>query len=185
MTATSAPARRIVEWGCGGGANAVHFISEAREFCGIEISQASLDECQRVLLEAGFDGFRGVLIDAEKPEEAAQSAGYGFDFFLSTYVFELIPSRKYGERILRVAYQMLRPEGLALIQIRYDDGSERSSQKNLDYFRDCTRFTSYRVEEFWAIPEESGSFPSSCGWRRGRLRSSRATCTRTSACGSP
>ena len=155
ITATTAPARRIVEWGCGGGANAVHFISEAREFCGIEISQASLDECQRVLQEAGFEGFRGVLIDAETPEQAVQSAGQGFDFFLSTYVFELIPSRKYGERILHVAYQMLRPGGLALIQIRYDDGSERSTQKYLDYFRDCTRFTSYRVEEFWAIAGKS------------------------------
>jgi SAM-dependent methyltransferase len=158
ITGTS-PARRIVEWGCGGGANAVHFISEAREFCGIEISQASLDECQRVLQEAGFDGFKGVLIEAEHPEGAVQSAGEGFDFLLSTYVFELIPSRKYGERILRVAHQMLRPGGLALVQIRYDDGSERSSQKNLDYFRDCTRFTSYRIEEFWAITEAIGFIP--------------------------
>ena len=159
LTSTVAPARRIVEWGCGGGANAVHFTNEAQDFCGIEISQASLDECRRVLLDAGFVGFRGVLIDAEKPEEAARSAGNGFDLFLSTYVFELIPSKNYGERILRVAFQMLRPEGLALIQIRYDDGSERSSQKNVDYFRDCTRFTSYRVEEFWALLEKLGFVP--------------------------
>lgn len=159
LTSTDAPARRIVEWGCGGGANAVHFLREAREFCGIEISQASLDECRRVLLEAGFDGFRGVLIDAEKPEEATQAAGNDFDFFLSTYVFELIPSKNYGERILRVALQLLRSGGLALVQIRYDDGTARSSQKRLDYFRDCTRFTSYRVEEFWALLEKVGFIP--------------------------
>jgi len=159
ITTTAAPARRIIEWGCGGGANAVHFIAEAQEFCGIEISRASLDECRRVLLETGFEGFRGVLIDAEDPEQALRSAGGGFDFFLSTYVFELIPSRKYGERILRVAHQMLQPGGLALVQIRYDDGSARSTQKHLDYFRDCTRFTSYRIEEFWSILQEVGFDP--------------------------
>ena len=159
ITSTATPVHRVVEWGCGGGANAVHFIGDVREFCGIEISQASLDECRRVLQEAGFAGFRGVLIDAETPEQAIRTAGDGFDFFLSTYVFELIPSRNYGERILRAAYQMLQPGGLALIQIRYDDGSERSSQKHLDYFRDCTRFTSYRVEEFWEILEKVGFVP--------------------------
>lgn len=158
VTAT-APAGRIVEWGSGGGANAIHFIQGAREFCGIEISQASLDECRRVLLEADFDSFRAVLIDAEAPEQALQQAGDGYDFFLSAYVFELIPSQAYGERILRIAHQLLRPGGLALVQIRYDDGSERSTQKSRDYFRDSTRFTSYRIEQFWATLENIGFVP--------------------------
>lgn len=159
VTATTAPANRVVEWGCGGGANAIHFISDAREFCGIEISQASLDECGRVLREAGFGSFRPVLIDADAPEQAVERAGDGYDFFLSAYVFELIPSQSYGERILRVAHRMLRPGGLALVQIRYDDGSQRSNQKDRDYFRNSTRFTSYRIEQFWAILEEIGFVP--------------------------
>ena len=32
-----------------GGANAVHFCREVDSYCGIDISQASLDECARVL----------------------------------------------------------------------------------------------------------------------------------------
>jgi len=159
VTATATPASRVVEWGCGGGANAIHFIRDTREFCGVEISQASLDECRRVLHEAGFDSFRPVLIDADAPEQALQRAGDGYDLFLSTYVFELIPSQSYGERILRIAHQMLRPGGLALVQIRYDDGSERSSQKDRDYFRNSTRFTSYRIDQFWAILETIGFEP--------------------------
>lgn len=153
------PIQSAVEWGSGGGANAIHFIREVRQFCGVEISQASLDECGRVLLEAGFDGFQPVHIPAEEPEKALGLAPGPFDFFLSAYVYELLPGRAYGERVTRIAWQLLRPGGLALIQIRYDDGSERSTQKNADYFRNSTRFTSYRVEEFWLLAERAGFVP--------------------------
>jgi len=159
VTGTPRPLRNAVEWGCGGGANAIHFIDEVRRFCGIEIAEASLHECGRVLAEAGFTGFEPVLISAEAPEEALGLASGPYDLFLSTYVYELLPGRTYGERITRIAWQLLKPGGLALIQIRYDDGSPRSSQKHADYFRNSTRFTSYRVEEFWAVAEQAGFQP--------------------------
>jgi Methyltransferase domain len=159
VTGTRRPLDSAVEWGSGGGANAIHFINEVRNFCGIEIAQPSLDECGRVLTESGFSGFQPVLISAEAPEQALELAPGPFDLFLSTYVYELLPGRGYGERITRVAWQMLKPGGLALIQIRYDDGSSRSSQKNADYFRHSTRFTSYRVEEFWVLAEKIGFEP--------------------------
>lgn len=155
----SRPLHNAVEWGPGGGANAIHFIHEVQEFCGIEIAQASLDECGRVLGEAGFSGFQPVLISAEDPEKAVELAPGPFDLFLSTYVFELLPSRSYGERVARIAWQLLKPGGLALIQIRYDDGSARSTQKNADYFRHAARFTSYRIEEFWTLMEAIGFQP--------------------------
>lgn len=159
VASTPRPLKRAVEWGCGGGANAIHFVNEVEEFYGIEIAQPSLDECARVLAAAGFRGFRPVLISAESPEQALELAGGQFDFFLSAYVFELIPGKQYGKRVLRVAYDLLRPGGLALIQIRYDDGSERSTQKHLDYYKNSSRFTSYRVEEFWVIAEQIGFLP--------------------------
>ena len=134
VTQTQRPIANVVEWGSGGGANAIHFITEVRSFCGIEIAKANLDECGRVLTEAGFDGFQPVLISAEQPEHALEVAAAPFDFFLSTYVFELLPGRGYGERILRIAWQLLKPGGLALIQIRYDDGSPRSTQKTSTTF---------------------------------------------------
>lgn len=159
VTATPRPIRRMIEWGCGGGANAVHFINEVEEFCSIEIAQASLDECGQVLSSMGFRGYRPVLIRAQSPERALELAGGGFDLFLCTYVFELLPGRRYGERVLRAAFDLLRPGGLAIIQIRYDDGSERSRQKTADYYRHATRFTSYRVEEFWTLAETVGFRP--------------------------
>jgi len=159
VTGIPRPVRRVVEWGSGGGANAVHFVREAEEFCGIEISEASLGECRRVLEEAGFRGFKPVLIQAESPEQALDLAGGGFDFFICTYVFESLPTRAYGERVLRVALDLLRPGGLALVQIRYDDGTPRSAQQKLDYDRHVYRFTSYRVEDFWKIAAAAGFRP--------------------------
>ena len=159
VTGTPRPIGNAVEWGSGGGANAIHFIREVQAFCGIEIAQASLNECGRVLADAGFQGFQPVLISAGNPEQALELAPGPFDLFLSTYVFELLPGRSYGERILRIAWQMLKPGGLALIQIRYDDGSPRSLQKNADYFRHSSRFTSYRVEEFWVLAQKLGFQP--------------------------
>jgi SAM-dependent methyltransferase len=153
------PLGSAIEWGCGGGANAIHFVGEVRRFCGVEIAQASLDECGRVLAEAGFRGFEPALITADAPELALQLATGPFDLFLSTYVFELIPGRAYGERIAKVAFDLLKPGGLALIQIRYDDGSNRSNQKTDNYFDNACRFTSYRVEDFWLRMEAIGFKP--------------------------
>jgi SAM-dependent methyltransferase len=153
------PLRRAIEWGSGGGANAIHFIDEVDEFCGVEIAQASLDECARVLEDAGFRGFKPVLVDAAAPEQALERAGSGYDFFLSTYVFELLPGRAYAERVLGIAQRLLRPGGLAIVQIRYDDGTERSRQHHLDYYRNSTRFTSFRIEDFWTLAQRLGFRP--------------------------
>jgi predicted TPR repeat methyltransferase len=153
------PIERVLEWGPGGGVNALQFIDQAPEYWGVEISQASLDECARVLTDAGYGGFRPVLISAEDPERAASMMPNNFDLFLCTYVFELLPGRQYGERVAQVAFDALRAGGMALIQIRYDDGTDRSSQKRGDYFQNACRFTSYRIEDFWNRMESIGFRP--------------------------
>ena len=100
-----------------------------------------------------------MLIPAE--ESGGRLVNVPCDLFLCTYVFELLPGRHYGERVCRIAYDLLKPGGLALIQIRYDDGSERSNQKNIDYYRYACRFTSYRIEEFWTLAQKIGFVPQS------------------------
>lgn len=150
--------RHIIEWGCGGGANAVHFAPEAETYWGIDIAASSLDECGQVLGESGFGGWKPVLVDAREPENAVLAVPPG-DLFLCTYVFELLPGRRYGERICRVARELLVPGGFALIQIRYDDGTERNRQKNIDYWRNACRFTSWRIDDFWRLLEQCGLRP--------------------------
>ena len=45
----------VVEWGCGGGANAVSFAPRCSSFVGVDISQDSLDECARQVTGGHLD----------------------------------------------------------------------------------------------------------------------------------
>ena len=108
------PLSRVVEWGCGGGANAVHFAPLAGEFVGVDVAQASLDECGRqVATAAPATSYVPVLIRAEDPEAACAGLEGQCDLFLCVYVFELLSSPDYARRVLKAAHRMLRPGGMA------------------------------------------------------------------------
>lgn len=151
--------RTMVEWGQGGGANAVRFSQHFTDFYGVDISQPNLDECDRQLTDIGFTGFHQVLIDAEHPESCLPHIKTPIDFFLSVAVFQHFPAKSYGVDVLRIAHQLLANKGLALIQIRYDNMTERFAQKHKDYKKNAVTFTSYKLDEFWGICEESGFQP--------------------------
>jgi len=121
MVEFARPWHRVVEWGCGGGANAVHFAPRCTEFVGVDVSQESLDECGRQIAGVCDTPFRPVLIEVSEPERATAEIGDGCDIFLCCYVFELIPSPEYGVRLLRIAHDLLSPGGLALTEIKYDE----------------------------------------------------------------
>src|SRR5688572_20341238 len=76
--------RSLVEWGPGGGANLVRFASETKTIYGVDVSEANLDECRRVLETHGFGGFRPILIPAAHPERVLESVTEPVDLFLST-----------------------------------------------------------------------------------------------------
>lgn len=115
-------AERVIEWGCGGGMNAVHFARGAKVFYGIDIARASLDECGRQLAREGLAGYVPVLVDARSPREAVQAVGEPCDLFVCTYVFELLPSEAHALALLDIAHAMLRPGGVALLQVRIRSG---------------------------------------------------------------
>ena len=102
--------------------------------------------------------WRPVLIDVATPEKAIHDADV-CDVWLSFYVFELIPSPEYGERLLRIAHQMLTPGGLALIQITYSDGRWSTRPRRRSYRSGLASMTTYRIDEFWAIAERCGFIP--------------------------
>ena len=62
------PLQAIVEWGTGGGLNAVQLAPEASRYFGVDISALSLRECARQVEAGGSGQFIPVLIDAENPE---------------------------------------------------------------------------------------------------------------------
>lgn len=160
LSGRTEPVNVMMEWGPGGGANAVAFSSLVSHYIGVDISQANLDECQRQLQLKAYNGFRPILIDAERPEEcAAAIGGAKVDFFLSTAVYQHFPGKAYGATVTRTAAKLLRDGGLAIIQIRYDDGSEVVRAKTRDYFENAISFTSYRVDEFWTLCKDVGLEP--------------------------
>ncbi|MGK3203619.1 class I SAM-dependent methyltransferase [Amycolatopsis sp. MEPSY49] len=150
---------RIVDWGCGGGANAVAFAPRAQEYFGVDISSESLRECEREVAGVCDTPFVSVPIDVNRPESALAHVTTPCDLFLSFYVFELIPSPEYGERLLRIAHHMLASGGLALIQIKYDTGSWWTRSRGRGYRSGLAEMTTYRIERFWELATENGLIP--------------------------
>ncbi|MEV7554280.1 methyltransferase domain-containing protein [Amycolatopsis sp. NPDC089917] len=159
MAGFSRSADRVVEWGCGGGANAVHFAPRAKEFIGVDISRDSLDECDRQIAGVCDTVFRPVAVEVANPESALGDIDGVCDVFLSFYVFELIPSPEYGERLLRIAHDLLAPGGLALIQIKYETGEWRTKPRRRSYRRGLANMTTYPIHDFWELAERCGFVP--------------------------
>jgi 2-polyprenyl-3-methyl-5-hydroxy-6-metoxy-1,4-benzoquinol methylase len=159
MVGRTAPLRRIVEWGTGGGAMAVQFAPLAQEYVGVDITAESLAECSRQLSQAGYTHFVPTLISALHPEEALAKVPGPCDLFLCIHVFEILPTPEYGLRLLSIARDLLAPGGMAMIQIRYIGQSWDSRPKRFGYNRFLASMTSYRIEEFWAEAERCGLKP--------------------------
>ena len=153
------PNHCMLEWGQGGGANAVHFSSDVNTYYGVDIAQANLDECARQFQVRGLKNFCPILIDADQPEDVVQQIEDPIDVFLSTAVFQHFPSKEYGQRVIKVVSRILRERAIGLIQIRYDNGDERFVSKNRNYRKNAITFTSYQVDEFWELLAESGLDP--------------------------
>ncbi len=149
----------VLEWGCGGGANAVTFAAHADRFVGVEISQPSLDECVRQVAAACSTPFVPILVDADRPEDAIAGVDGYCDLFVSFYVFELIHSQEYGARLLRIAHRMLAEDGLAFIQIKFDTGSFWTRARRRGYRHGRADMTTYRIDAFWTLAQECGLTP--------------------------
>ena len=146
--------RRVIEWGCGGGCNAVHFAQRAQEFVGVDVSSDTAEECARQVSLAtnGRASFRSFVVRPTDPEDAKLPS---CDLFLCTYVFELVLSPEIGLRILDVAAKALEPGGLAIIQIRYGAHRRRAAR----YDRRPWDYTRYELDEFWRACDERGLEP--------------------------
>jgi SAM-dependent methyltransferase len=152
------PPKRIVEWGCGGGANAVHFAPLAEAFYGVDITRASLDECERQMKSFRLTNFHPVLIEATSPRAALDQIPHDCDLFVSFYVFEVFPSPEYGMEVLKIAHELLRPGGMAIIHIKYPVGLGTQSRR-WGYRFGVSSMTSYRLDDFWELSKQAGFTP--------------------------
>jgi SAM-dependent methyltransferase len=152
------PLGRVVEWGCGGGANAVHFAPRATEFVGVDVVPETLDECAHQVTAHTDVPFTPVLAEVAHPERVVDKIGQ-CDLFLCFYLFELIPTPEYGERLLRIASRVLAPGGLALIQVKYHEGDFWSRPRRRGYRTSVAGMTTYSVPEFWELVTKCGLKP--------------------------
>ena len=152
------PWGRIVDWGCGGGMNALRFAPRATEYLGVDISARSLAECRRQVASVCETPFRAVQISVEDPEQGTRQIGQA-DVFLSYYVFELLPNPRSGERILECAWRILRPGGLAMIQIKYGDGRWSHRSRMRSYASSFAHMTTWRPDEFHLLASSVGFEP--------------------------
>ncbi|WP_326566129.1 class I SAM-dependent methyltransferase [Amycolatopsis rhabdoformis] len=159
MADFTGPWHRVLEWGCGGGANAIHFAPRADEFIGVDIAAETLQECERQVKATCDTAFLPVAIDVANPEGALHAINGKVDVFFSCYVFELIPTPEYGERLLRIAQQLLTPEGLAMIQIKYDPGTWRTGPRRRSYRSGLAEMTTYGIDAFWETATRCGLTP--------------------------
>lgn len=151
---------RVVEWGCGGGTNAVAFAPHcSTEFVGVDIVPESLTACAEQVGMATDVKFTGVLADVAQPEAAAAQIAT-CDLFTSFYVLELVPSPEYGLRVMRIGRDLLKVGGLAFVQIKYSTGHWRTRSRRRGYRASVLgSMTTYAIHEFWIAMTQIGLPP--------------------------
>ena len=155
----SRPLDRIVEWGCGGGMNAVPFACAASEYYGIDVNAESLREAARQVEFEPGGNFIPVEIDARNPEAASAQIPGSCDLFLSTYVFEVFPSAAYGLRVMQIAHDLLRPGGVAIVHVRYHKGIAAVAVGRRRYAAHWVRRTTFAIDELWEACASIGFSP--------------------------
>ncbi len=67
--------------------------------------------------------------------------------------------QKKGLKILKLGFELLGNNGVALIQIRYSDGNNSQKSKRWGYKFHPYSMTSYTIEEFWESSKMIGFEP--------------------------
>jgi hypothetical protein len=154
---TSAPV--VIEWGCGGGANAVAFAPTAERFIAADVAAESLAECERQIQAACDTPSESLLIDIAHPERAIAGLEESCDVFLCLYVLELTAGPEEALRILRIAERVLVGGGLALIQVKYHTADAETRGYRRNYRRNVSSMTTFGIDEFWLHAAECGLVP--------------------------
>lgn len=147
--------RVACEWGTGGGSNVVKLSDHFSLIYGVDISKQSLRETSKQLQHIRREHlFRPLAIECSDPELVIdRMSNRAADLFLSTACFHHFPSREYAERIIQIAFRVLREGGLAIIQFRLNDGGQFYRPKTKDYLggkkRNAIRFCSHTLSEFY------------------------------------
>ncbi|MDV8000241.1 class I SAM-dependent methyltransferase [Rhodococcus sp. IEGM 1408] len=149
----------VIDWGCGGGANAAAIAPTAKRFIAADVSRESLDECVRQVGTVCSTPIEPLHIDIEHPERAITGLEDSCDIFLCLYVLELTTGPEEALRILRIAERLLVPGGMAFVQIKYHTAGFRPPMYKRNYRRNLANMTTFGIDEFWLRSAECGLTP--------------------------
>ncbi|MDQ5985161.1 MAG: hypothetical protein CSYNP_00866 [Syntrophus sp. SKADARSKE-3] len=142
-------AKVALEWGCGGGSIVRPLCQHFSLVYGVDISGATLTECENQMVKLGLNNFHKVFVPSQNPEDAVKEAVEGsVDFIISIGVFQHFPSKRYTQDVLHTMGRLLKSGAFALIQVRYFEGLQKFRQKDQDYARNVIYMTSFTIEEF-------------------------------------
>ena len=97
--------RRVLELGCGIGADAVDFMRAGAEYTGVDISRRALRQARQWFREAGVDG--GLIhADASDLMEHVRRASFAL-----VYAFDALHRMADPEAVIRQARRAIRPDG--------------------------------------------------------------------------
>ncbi len=141
--------KAALDWGCGGGANLRALCGIFGSATGVDVSEATVSQCEKQLRLLGCENFATLCFPADRPWTLLERLGPAtFDFVFSAAVFQHFPSRGYSLRVLEVMEKLMKPGACGLIQVRYDDGSDKLRQKESDYAKNVIYMTSFKAGQF-------------------------------------
>ena len=150
----------VLEWGVGGGANAVHFAPRATRFVAVDVNPDSTAEAARLVARTCDTPVTPVVVEVADPQVVHDHVpACTVDLFVCIYVLELVPSPEYGLRVMRQAADLMRPGALAFVQIKYSTGAASTAPPRRNYRYFSADMTTYRLEEFWTAMEGIGLRP--------------------------
>ena len=150
----------VIEWGCGGGANAVAFAPHATRFIGADISEESLVECERQVHAVCATPVETRCVDPSEPELAARGLEGQCSTFLCLYVIEVTTGPAEVKRILGIAERILISGGIAFVQMKYHTSDRRTrGRPGVRYARNLSLTTTFTIEDFWELTQACGLEP--------------------------
>lgn len=149
----------VIEWGCGGGANAAAFAPISERFIAADVSRESLVECVRQVSTVRSAPIDTLHIEIDHPERATAGLEESCDIFLCLYVLELTTGPEEAIRILQIAERLLVPGGMAFVQIKYHTAESRPPRYKRNYRRNLANMTTFGIDEFWVRSAECGLEP--------------------------
>ncbi len=118
--------KRVLEIGCGNGADGVMFASHGAHYTGVDLTPQAVDATRRHFAVEKLDGqFR---------LENAERLSFADDSFDIVYSFGVLHNTKAPDRAVREAHRVLKPGGVALVML-YHRNSFNYYARILGYMR--------------------------------------------------